>query len=86
MVVASKTDTDALTFTFDARTFQPNLPMWFIVVGDFWRSVSTSNCPEQLRVRPMGVEEGPLSMGGPILELLEYQHSLSEATPKRHLV
>ena len=33
--VASTDDTDALTFTFPARTFSPELPMWFIVVGDF---------------------------------------------------
>jgi hypothetical protein len=33
--LSSTTDTEALTFTFPARTFQPNLPMWFIVVGDF---------------------------------------------------
>ena len=33
--VASTDDTEALTFTFPARTFSPELPMWFIVVGDF---------------------------------------------------
>ena len=33
--VASTTDTEALTFTFPARTFSPDVPMWFIVVGDF---------------------------------------------------
>ncbi|MEM7737123.1 MAG: hypothetical protein AAF267_15175 [Deinococcota bacterium] len=33
--VGSTDDTEALTFSFPARTFQPNLPMWFIVVGDF---------------------------------------------------
>ncbi|MEM6429747.1 MAG: MBG domain-containing protein, partial [Deinococcota bacterium] len=33
--LASTDATQALTFTFDARTFQPGLPMWFIVVADF---------------------------------------------------
>jgi CSLREA domain-containing protein len=28
-------DLSTLTFTFPTRTFSPNLPMWFIVVGDF---------------------------------------------------
>ena len=28
-------DVNTLTFTFPTRTFQPALPMWFIVVGDF---------------------------------------------------
>ncbi len=28
-------DLSTLTFTFPTRTFQPELPMWFIVVGDF---------------------------------------------------
>jgi hypothetical protein len=33
--VASTDDTEALTFSFPARTFSPDVPMWFIVVGDF---------------------------------------------------
>jgi parallel beta-helix repeat protein len=33
--VASTDDTEALMFSFPARTFSPNVPMWFIVVGDF---------------------------------------------------
>lgn len=33
--VSSTDDTETLTFTFNARTFEPELPMWFIVVGNF---------------------------------------------------
>lgn len=33
--LSSTNDTETLTFNFDARTFQPTVPMWFIVVGDF---------------------------------------------------
>jgi sugar lactone lactonase YvrE len=33
--LSSTDDTETLTFNFDARTFQPTVPMWFIVVGDF---------------------------------------------------
>ncbi|MEM7737869.1 MAG: hypothetical protein AAF267_18990, partial [Deinococcota bacterium] len=35
ILISSTADTEALTFTFNPRTFQPDLPMWFIVVGDF---------------------------------------------------
>jgi hypothetical protein len=33
--LSSTDDTEALTFTFPARTFSPDVPMWFVVVGDF---------------------------------------------------
>jgi len=33
--VSATDDTEALTFSFSTRTFSPELPMWFIVVGDF---------------------------------------------------
>ncbi|MEM7737125.1 MAG: MBG domain-containing protein, partial [Deinococcota bacterium] len=34
-VFLSTADTQTLSFDFNPRIFQPNLPMWFIVVGDF---------------------------------------------------
>ncbi|MEM7738420.1 MAG: right-handed parallel beta-helix repeat-containing protein [Deinococcota bacterium] len=34
-VFLSTADTQSLSFDFNPRIFQPNLPMWFIVVGDF---------------------------------------------------
>jgi len=33
--LSSATDPEALTFHFDPRIFQPDVPMWFVVVGDF---------------------------------------------------
>ncbi len=35
VLLARLSNTDALTFNFEPRTFQPEMPMWFLLVGDF---------------------------------------------------
>lgn len=35
VLLSSLANTDALTFNFEARTFAPDTPMWFLLVGDF---------------------------------------------------